>query len=206
MNRKCNHGYKNESGDCYSCILIKKQLEDPVLLKKRKEEAGIKKKFFDVDFDGFFKQCKHVELKNIGEEMLRYDLKHNILMIGNTGTFKTYLAVATLINAIKSGFTGYYAKFYELTQMQIHDNAKFNKMCNVDLLVIDEFGIGKSDYKSELLFQIIDTRYDNEQPTIIISNKGKEEVKNCMTDATYSRIVENREAYSFDFTDSRVKD
>lgn len=205
MNKQCHHQYKTADGDCYSCSIVKKQLEDPLIIKKRKEGANIRKKFFNVTFEDFFKNCKDKEIMGYAKKMQDYDLSYNIVMAGTTGTGKTHLAVATLIEAIKKGYTGYYTKFYELTRMQINDHGKFERICNVDLLVIDEFGVATSDYKSELLFQIIDNRYDNEQYTIIISNKDEEEIEGIMTDATYSRLVENSVGWTFNGVDFRLR-
>jgi DNA replication protein DnaC len=61
--------------------------------------------------------------------------------------------------------------------------------CN--LLIIDDLGTEKTtDWSSELLYKIIDTRYSNLKATIITTNLSTQELKDKLSERLMSRIYE----------------
>ena len=100
----------------------------------------------------------------------------NLIMIGNSGTGKTHLAIATGICACENG----YSVFFRTAAGLINDlkeaknehrlsklEKRFRKM---DLVIIDELGYISFDGEgAELLFQFLALRYEH-KATIITTN------------------------------------
>lgn len=60
---------------------------------------------------------------------------------------------------------------------------------NLDLLIIDEVGMGfDSDTEKMFIFDIIDGRYQNELPTILISNLNVDGIKQSIGDRAIDRL------------------
>ena len=78
-----------------------------------------------------------------------------------------------------------YAKKSENSESDV-----LNQFCNIDLLILDEFGVQVgSEHEKLLLFRIINTRYENLMPTILISNLSALEIKN-FEHRIYDRLKE----------------
>lgn len=133
----------------------------------------------------------------------------NLVITGNCGTGKTHIAVAILRDF--SGFVKekvydqpVYSKIRYATVSDIsdefHDADSFSNSKsrtsvassykNYDVLVIDEVGrlINKSENESDLLFRIIDARYQAGKSTILITNLSSKELYGMLNDATISRL------------------
>ena len=67
------------------------------------------------------------------------------------------------------------------------ENEIMKELSTTDILIIDE--IDKQEYTNQL-FQIMDGRYANQKPTIIIGNATIDEVKAILGDALNSRLRE----------------
>ena len=126
-------------------------------------------------------------------------------MFGKTGNAKTHLAIACLIKFLHKSHGGYYQKFYKLIDIKLEDKERFCEIINSKLLIIDEL-CEITEYKSQLLFEIVDERYDNQLPTIFITNRSIEDIRNFMTDATLSRIKECYTHLNFNGNDKRYED
>jgi DNA replication protein DnaC len=73
----------------------------------------------------------------------------------------------------------------------------------VDLLILDEFGIQiGSEHEKMLLFRIINKRYENLKPTILISNLSPAEIKN-FEERIFDRLKENGILLSFSSESNR---
>ena len=193
------------NGECIQCDLDEqehiKQQKMLRLINDKKIKGNIPQRFFNVSIDSF--SCENETSKKIKAIIEEYDFKDNLFLFGKTGTGKTHLAIATLIKFISQGGNGYYSKFYKIPSIQIQDRELYQSILKSKLLILDEFGASATDYKSQLMFEIIDERYDNELPTIFISNKTPNEVKELITDATYSRIKECCKTLTFTGKDYR---
>ena len=100
----------------------------------------------------------------------------NILMIGNSGTGKTHLAIATGINACEQD----YRVLFKSTAGLVHElieakqerrlTALQRTLKRVDLLILDEMGYVTFDVQgAELLFQMLASRHEASS-TIVTSN------------------------------------
>lgn len=121
-----------------------------------------------------------------------------MLMLGMPGTGKTHLGSAMVAAVIDSGFTAQYAAIPTLL-MLMKEGARFgserssshviNALVESHLLVLDEYGAHTSsavDYQG--LFTLVDARYRNNLPTILISNLTERELFEDLDQRLIERI------------------
>jgi DNA replication protein DnaC len=135
------------------------------------------------------------------------NLKHNIIMIGQSGKGKTHLAVALGLEAIKHNFT---VKFFKADQLvnKLRES-KTNKslertMSEInrhELLIIDELGYLKSDDEFvTFIFNIISRRYE-QKSTIITTNFALPDWKKFCNDQVLIGALVDRLAHYSEFLD-----
>ncbi|GAA5226209.1 ATP-binding protein [Paeniglutamicibacter antarcticus] len=103
----------------------------------------------------------------------------NLLLISPTGGGKTYIACAIGIAACHAEHSVHYTRLDEMARELVvarGDNiayqALLNRLCNVDLLIVDDFlTIGIDETAANDLFTILVTR-DQRLPTLIASQSG----------------------------------
>jgi len=132
---------------------------------------GIKPLYYGASWDNW-----HVETDAMRDALgkVKRAWKSNLLMTGNFGTGKTHLAMCL----VKDGAT--YRRFSDISRKI---RAKFDgeeglldDLAERRLLVIDEIGRNKSsDFERNILFEIIDRRYEAKLPTTLITNMSAEE-------------------------------
>jgi len=109
------------------------------------------------------------DLKFLGEHQ-------NVLMIGNSGTGKTHLAIATGIRACEQNFRVMFKTTAGLVNELIEAKQDrrltilLRQLKRMDLLILDELGYITFDLPgAELLFQLLASRYETSS-TIVTSN------------------------------------
>lgn len=127
---------------------------------------------------------------------------HNVLIVGPTGTGKTYLACALSHKACLQGFTSYYARLSKLLPALVIAKGdgsytkQMNELAKTDVLILDDWGL--TDLSAENrrdLLEILDDRHDRKS-TIVTSQlpvKLWHETINDLTlaDAILDRLVHN---------------
>lgn len=128
--------------------------------------------------------------------------KQNIIWIGPTGTGKTGLASAFLIQAINRGYTGRAILFPELIEILYKSRGDYsegkviNKFASYDCLLIDEIGyVDMEPVQVGQFFTLMHKRHKKKN-TLITSNLGFSEwdsffKNNHLTSALIDRLVEN---------------
>jgi len=178
--------------------------EERLLLKqKRYEYSGVPKKFFKHSIDTY-----HVRdnfQKDVKESVSGYisDPQNKMLLLcGNNGTGKTHLGCAVLREC-----EGIYITSFKLC-VEYESGSDFksqrNKLEVLDfyvkqkMLVIDEVG-RFCDEKTEksVIPAIINMRYEDDLPTVIISNLSKKEIVEYFGKATYDRMTETCTSIEF---------
>ena len=201
------------NGKCVLCVKERVSKEDNIAheyqIMKSKELAGIKSLFMNATFDNY--AITNAKQQILIERLKAYDLKQNMVLIGKTGTGKTHLLIALIDKLIRQGKKCHYVKFYQLARIKVEDKKLFQNMLNCDFLVIDEFGVMDSDFKSDLLFEIVDMRYDDQKYIALISNLEAGQLtpssdgKTGLSNTLYSRIKQNCLSVNCDWIDYRLK-
>ena len=125
-----------------------------------------------------------------------------LLFHGNVGTGKTYLAACIGNKVIEDYMVR--VKMRNIPQIvndiekggfDIDKNGYYRQLANVKLLILDDFGIERNtEYVNEMVYQIINTRYEAKKPTIISTNIPLEIImggsKDIDKERIYSRIRE----------------
>lgn len=79
-----------------------------------------------------------------------------------------------------------------------------DELIEAPFLVIDDFGIQRNtEWEQEMLYNLIDSRYSGEYPTIITSNVNINSFKDIYHGRIYSRIQEMTKIIHFDLPDYR---
>lgn len=171
--------------------------------KMRLLRAKIPEKFVMETFP-FDRQVK-LNRKKIFDlyDSFDYMLKsQNVIWIGPTGTGKTGLATAFLIQAIDKGYNGRFIEFPELIERlykSLGDHSEdrvIKNFASYDCLLIDELGyVEVEPVQVGLFFTLLNKRH-KKKTTLITSNLGFEQwtsfLKNVqLTAALLDRLTEN---------------
>jgi DNA replication protein DnaC len=124
--------------------------------------------------------------------------RRNVILIGNSGTGKTHMAIAVGIRACEENYRVAFRTAAALVNEMIEarkDNRfsiYIKQFKKVDLLIIDELGYVTFDLAAaELLFQLLATRYEN-MSTIITSNLGFSDWVKVFHDKTLTAAILDR--------------
>ncbi|WP_434626217.1 ATP-binding protein [Pseudomonas sp. Z1-29] len=123
------------------------------------------------------------------------------MLLGTVGTGKTHLGTAMLQAVIREyaleGLRGLYATAGSIirdvkatfgnrgrTEADVYED-----LIRPDLLVIDEVGVQHgTDFERQVLFEVINGRYERVKPTIVVSNLGVTELRQCLGDRAVDRL------------------
>ena len=124
--------------------------------------------------------------------------KENIILVGQSGTGKTHLAISFAIKALSKEYSVYFTTVSDLLY-NLHiakaDNSyprKLKQIVNYDLLILDELGFKQlPKYSSDDFFAIISKRYEHKS-TIITTNKEIEEWNDIFDEEVLTRAIVDR--------------
>lgn len=124
--------------------------------------------------------------------------KENIILVGQSGTGKTHLAISFAIKALSKEYSVYFTTVSDLLY-NLHiakaDNSyprKLKQIVNYDLLILDELGFKQlPKYSSDDFFAIISKRYEHKS-TIITTNKEIQEWNDIFDEEVLTKAIVDR--------------
>lgn len=180
--------------------------------------AGIPARFVDRTLDNYVATTPGQRIalsicRGYAESWLEQFRKGGSLVLtGKVGTGKTHLAcaianavipehmataafgtVAKIIRSIKSTYGGKGSETQAIADL-----------LKVDLLIIDEVGVQNgSDHELTMLFEIINERYQNLRPTILISNLNTDDLEKFLGQRVMDRFRGCGTVVAFDWASHR---
>ena len=124
-----------------------------------------------------------------------------LLLVGGPGTGKTHLACAILSQVIADGYSGLFLTVSEglrLIRSTYSPSASqnevqvFETLTSPDLLVLDEVGvaIGNELTRRAMLFDVLNTRYGQMRPTVLIGNLTAAEMEAYLGERIMERLMD----------------
>lgn len=185
-------------------------------------EFSLPKRFKNKSFDNYIaddeksKKALAICQKYASTFKDRFEAGGGLVLCGQAGTGKTHLA-SSIINHIKKVY--YIPVFTSALGVTRHVKATYNKnndktelqaisdFVRPDLLVIDEVGVQfGTDAEKIILFEVINRRYQEMKPTILISNLNITELGDYIGERVVDRMFEGGGAViAFDWSSYRRK-
>lgn len=174
--------------------------------KFRRDNMNIPYRFKDATFDNFIaktpkqkaalKACRAFaeNFKSLKED------KGGLILMGTVGTGKTHLSVAIGLDLLRQDLSVKYLTIGRLirgvreswndrekTEEQIYSNLSYK----FELLIIDEIGVQNcTDNERNILFEVINGRYEDKRPTILVSNLNPTDLTAMVGQRIMDRIAE----------------
>lgn len=136
-----------------------------------------------------------------------------LIFSGLPGTGKSHLAAAILQGIIPE-YSGMYITCMGLIRAvrntwrkdsESSETEVLSTLANVPLLVIDEIGVQYgTDGEQTIIFDVLDRRYRDMMPTILLTNQAKQGFKEFIGDRSFDRLVENSKWVAFDWDSYRA--
>lgn len=175
-------------------------------IRKLLGEAGIPKRFSMRTFDNYNVE-KHDQSqalavsKYFAQDFDRFlESGASLMFCGKPGTGKTHLAAAIANAVCEQGRSVVFMSVLKATRMvkdtwkkgaEASENQVYKGLIVPDLLILDEVGVQfGSDTEKLILFEILNGRYENVKPTIVISNLLPAEITEYLGERVVDRLQE----------------
>lgn len=182
------------------------------------DQAAIPRRFMDRSFDVFHATTPEMRhAKSVAVDYATGFERHHadgsgLVLLGKPGTGKSHLAAAILQHVIPAYQAAYvtcgdliravratWGNRGELSETQV-----LKRYASLDLLAIDEVGVQNgTDNEQHILFGILDARYRDMKPTIILSNLAPKGLEEVLGERAYDRLAEVSEVVQFNWPSHR---
>lgn len=180
--------------------------------------AAIPQRFIGRTFDGFTAttdaQKKALFVCRDYAEQFKENHKAGmgLILSGKPGTGKSHLASA-IMQTILGTHTTQYVTCMDVIRMiretwrkdsERSERRVLESLGHIDLLVIDEIGVQYgTEGEQTILFDVLDIRYRDQMPTILLTNQDMAGARQFLGDRTWDRIRETGRWVSFDWESFR---
>ena len=189
-------------------------------LEKKLNQTAIPKRFLDRGFDNWVaaNDAQVNALRIAQEYVANFDSHHangkSLIFSGGPGTGKSHLATA-ILRGILPRHVGVYLTFMGMIRLiretwhpssTRKESEVIADLGTLPLLVIDEIGVQYgTDAEHTLLFEVMDRRYRDQLPTILLTNQDTAGFKRFVGDRVYDRLRETARWVSFDWDSYRAR-
>jgi DNA replication protein DnaC len=191
---------KNDRDEAIRKVALKN--ENLEIERRNREKAGVSRRNENVRFSHFKRDTPEQEsmynkIHSFAKKIHQGDQVSNVILTGKVGTGKTMIANCVINSLFKSKkvklvklqdmlrkIKGSYASDASYTEEEaIRAYSKF------DLLILDEVGVSRdTDTDKNIIFDVLDGRYQNMLPTMIISNMNIDGIKQTLGDRVVDRL------------------
>lgn len=183
------------------------------------KRSNLGRRFTDRTFDTFRKtKDNEIPFNKAFEYVTNFAEYENkgkgLIFIGQVGTGKTHLSAAianylmfeetipvkfgnvtTLLGEIKNSYSN---------SKEVSEGELIHLLSNVRLLIIDDLGKEKcTEWSNNIIYTIINNRYENYKPVIVTTNLSIKELENQIGEASVSRLIEMCNGIKMDGMDFR---
>ena len=122
------------------------------------------------------------------------------IFVGKVGTGKTHLAIGIALSIMQQQRSALFVTVQRLIRRvkdswhtkEETESQVIDVFASPDLLVLDEVGVQfGSEFEKQVLFDVLNTRYENRKPSILLSNIPKEQLSDYLGERVTDRLREN---------------
>lgn len=187
-------------------------------IEQQLNRAGIPLRYRSKDFASYVADTDGKEkARAVAMEFANNFAEHHrrgtvVVFSGLPGTGKSHLAIAIAQQVMQHG-TALYSSAIDVVRMvrdtwrrdsEQTERQVLNMLATIDLLVLDEVGVQYGTEAEQVtLFDIIDKRYRDLMPTILLTNQNKVGMKTFLGDRSFDRLREGGIWVTFDWSSQR---
>jgi len=176
------------------------------LIRDNFVKAAIPKRFLNRTFENYQANTQQQQLAlNVARHYAshfpeRLENGGGLILQGKPGTGKTHLACAIANQVVTNGYAARFTTVMQLVRAiratwkrdsEQSEDKVLGSIITYDLLIIDEIGVQyETESEKLILFDVLNGRYEEEKPTILLTNLVGAELNACIGERNVDRIQE----------------